>query len=53
MNTKYRLMMFVDGAEVPSSCVKVGTLAQCAEAARRLARTAHASVTWRALPLAV
>lgn len=48
----FRVMMFMDGAEVPSSCVHTGTQRQCEGAASRLNRQRDKSprVEWRVLP---
>jgi hypothetical protein len=48
----YRVMMVLDGAEVPSSCVRVGTLRQCEGTAARLMRQKDRDrrVGWVVLP---
>lgn len=46
----YRVMMSIDGREVPSSCIKSGPLAACNETAARLNRRAHERVKWVVLP---
>lgn len=43
-------MMFIEGIEVPSSCVKTGARTECEACAKRLTRGAHGSVTWRVMP---
>lgn len=47
---KYRVMMFIDGVEVNSSCVFIGDKQKKSEAcAKRLSKNAHARISWRAI----
>lgn len=48
----FRVMMTIDGQEVPSSCVKTGPRNQCEASARRLLRQKDRSarIGWIVLP---
>ena len=48
---QFRVMMQLDGREVPSSCVMCGRKKECDACAARLTRKAHPRVQWVVVPV--